>query len=55
MSLESNQKALLDTLSRYVSKDKVKTHVIGMTSLGLVEMTRTKTAKPLAEQISIVN
>ena len=55
MSLESNQKALLDTLSRCVSKDKVKTHVIGMTSLGLVEMTRTKTAKPLAEQISIVN
>ena len=55
MSLESNQKALLDTLSRYVSKDKVKTHVIGMTSLGLVEMTRTKTAKPLSEQIYMVN
>lgn len=55
MSLECNQKALLDILSRYVSKDKVKTHVIGMTSLGLVEITRTKTSKPLAEQIRIVN
>ena len=51
MDLEKHQKALLEFLSRLVDKDKVKTHVIGMTSLGLVEMTRAKLEKPLWEQI----
>ena len=46
-----NQKDLLDSLSKLVSKDKIKTFVIGMTSLGLVEITREKKEKPLWEQI----
>lgn len=51
MQSADNQKALLDSLSKLVSKDKTKTFVIGMTSLGLVEMTREKKEKPLWEQI----
>lgn len=51
MSSESNQTSLLDNLARLVSKDKVKTHIIGMTSLGLVEITRAKVERPLWEQM----
>lgn len=51
MSRKENQEALLDFLTELVSKDKVKTYVVGMTSLGLVEMTREKKEKPLWEQI----
>ena len=53
MHLESNRKELLDILSKQVSKDPIKTCVIGMTSLGLVEMTRAKKEKPLWEQINL--
>ena len=52
MAVESNQKELLELLAQLVSKDTVKTYVIGMTSLGLVEMTRAKAEKPLREQIN---
>ena len=55
MQSTDNQKALLDSLSKLVSKDKIKTFVIGMTSLGLVEITREKKEKPLWEQISRLN
>lgn len=51
MCSESNRKKLLETLSRLVSSDKIKTCVMGMTSLGLVEITRAKREKPLWEQI----
>lgn len=51
MQNTDNQKALLESLSKLVSKDKIKTVVIGMTSLGLVEITREKKEKPLWEQI----
>lgn len=51
MKSEQNQKELLEKLSQLVSKDRVKTYVIGMTSLGLVEMTRAKIEKPLWEQL----
>ena len=51
MSRRENQEALLDFLSGLVAKDKIKTYVIGMTSLGLVEITREKKEKPLWEQV----
>ncbi len=51
MKSEQNQKVLLEKLSQLVSKDRIKTYVIGMTSLGLVEITREKTEKPLWEQL----
>lgn len=52
MNLEQNQLEILDKLSVLTSKDRIKTYVIGMTSLGLVEMTRAKIEKPLWEQLS---
>ncbi len=51
MNSESNQTSLLESLTSLVSKDKVKTHVIGMTALGLVEITRAKAERPLWEQL----
>lgn len=51
MKIEQNKKELLEKLSDLFSKDSVKTQVIGMTSLGLVEITRTKVEKPLYEQL----
>ena len=51
MQSADNQKDLLDSLSKLVSMDKIKTFVVGMTSLGLVEITREKKEKPLWEQI----
>ena len=51
MSSKESQEALLDKLSHLVAKDHVKTFVVGMTSLGLVEITREKKEKPLWEQI----
>ena len=51
MEQEENRKELLQLLASYVNRDKVKTRVMGMTSLGLVEMTRKKIEKPLWEQI----
>ncbi len=52
MKSDQNQCELLDKLSVLVSKDRVKTYVMGMTSLGLVEMTRAKIEKPLWEQLN---
>lgn len=54
MSSSDNRKELLQVLSEETKKDKVATRVIGMTKLGLVEMTRSKIAKPLWEQISFL-
>ena len=51
MDREESRKELLQLLASYVEKDKVKTCVIGMTALGLVEITRKKIEKPLWEQI----
>jgi len=51
MKSDENKKDLLEFLSKLVSKDKIKTHVLGMTALGLVEITREKKEKPLWEQI----
>ena len=51
MQSADNQKDLLDSLSKLVSMDKIKTFVVGMTTLGLVEITREKKEKPLWEQI----
>ncbi len=51
MQLKDNQKELLSLLEQEVSKDNMKTHVIGMTALGLIEVTRKKVEKPLEEQV----
>ncbi len=44
---------LLQELTRLVEQDSVKTTVIGMTALGLVEITRKKVSRPLREQLTM--
>lgn len=51
MKSEEDKLLLMDTLKRCALKDPVKTTVIDMTPLGLVELTRKKGRRPLAEQI----
>ena len=51
---EEQDRELLHYLTRLVNRDSVKTTVVGMTSLGLVEVTRKKINKPLWEQLKIV-
>lgn len=51
MKSEEDKSLLMDTLRRCAMKDPVKTTVIDMTPLGLVELTRKKGRRPLADQI----
>ncbi|GMQ57033.1 hypothetical protein AN1V17_14270 [Vallitalea sediminicola] len=51
MKNKEHNKQLMKSLSSYVKKDRNKVFVVGMTGLGLVEMTRKKTNKPLYQQI----
>ncbi len=51
MKDKSHQDALLNYLKTLVTNDKQKTTVIDMTPLGLVEITRKKSYKTLAEQL----
>lgn len=51
MKAEEDKSLLLDALKRHALRDPVKTTVIDMTPLGLVELTRKKGRRPLAEQI----
>lgn len=44
--------ALVTYLRRLVNRDRVKTHVVDITPLGLVEITRKKINKPLSEQFA---
>lgn len=47
MSLNENQKEILSLLESETKKDRVKTVVIGITELGLVQVTRKKMREPL--------
>lgn len=49
MREKEHEKALLDELKDEFQKDKVKTTVVDITKLGLVEITRMKVRKPLAD------
>lgn len=51
MQSKTNNEKLLESLRNLVAKDTIKTYVMGLTSLGLVEMTREKKEKPLWEQM----
>ncbi|NLY92172.1 MAG: Rne/Rng family ribonuclease [Firmicutes bacterium] len=48
---EGSRKQVLDCLAVELQKDKVKTNILGFTSLGLLEMTRKKTRPSLREQL----
>jgi len=46
-----DQNLVLETLEKRLRNDRVKTNVLGMTQLGLVEMTRKKMRAPLCETL----
>lgn len=51
MELKKDQELLMSDLEEYFKKDPVKTTLVDMTALGLVEVTRKKVRKPLHEQV----
>ncbi len=51
MELKKDQELLMSELAEYFKKDPVKTTLVDMTALGLVEVTRKKVRKPLHEQV----
>lgn len=54
MDTEENREELLETLRRLTGTDPVQTEVVDITALNIVEMTRKKMRKPLAEQVKVV-
>jgi ribonuclease G len=53
MKEENDRLELMELLRKEVLRDNVKTTVIDMTPLGLVEMTRKKERRPLMEQLAL--
>lgn len=51
MKKAEDKELLMNTLRRYAAQDPVKVHVVEMTQLDLVELTRKKEKKPLWEQL----
>ncbi len=52
MELKKDQDQLMEELEGYFKKDPVKTTLVDMTALGLVEVTRKKVRKPLHQQVA---
>jgi len=48
MAHDQDKSALLDALSLEIKKDRIKTELVGITELGLVQLTRHRTREPLA-------
>ncbi|MFO7951997.1 MAG: Rne/Rng family ribonuclease [Bacillota bacterium] len=51
MSLEDHRRKVIDKLSDSIKNDRTKTYVLGLTNLGLVEMTRKKVRQDLSEYL----
>lgn len=49
MAIENHRQKVLSKLNESIRQDRTKTYVLGLTSLGLVEMTRKKVRQDLAE------
>lgn len=54
MNSQEHQKMVIDTLETELKKDRTKAHVLGITNLGLVEMTRKKVRQSLDEVLEKV-
>ncbi len=52
MESEENQTQLLSMLRQLLKKDRTKTNLVGLTGLGLVEMTRKKLHQPIHTQLN---
>ena len=53
MASAENKETLLETMRALVKSDPLKTEVIDLTRLGLMELTRKKTRRPLHEQLGL--
>ncbi|MDA8336818.1 MAG: Rne/Rng family ribonuclease [Peptococcaceae bacterium] len=51
MAREENRKLVMQTLEEEIRKDRTKINILGITQLGLVEMTRKKTRPSLGETL----
>jgi ribonuclease G len=51
MQEEENKKRMLEVLEEALKRDKTKTHVVQLSSLGLVEMTRKRTRESLGRTL----
>jgi ribonuclease G len=51
MELTKDKELLMEEFEEYLKKDPIKTTLVDMTALGLVEVTRKKVRKPLHEQV----
>lgn len=51
MHVEEHKEQVLKAMEEELKKDKVKTHILGITSLGLVEMTRKKVGQSLTSTL----
>lgn len=51
MKQEEHQARVLDAMSQELKKDRTKTHLLGFTKLGLLEMTRKKEHQALADTL----
>ncbi|MCD8221303.1 MAG: ribonuclease E/G [Clostridiales bacterium] len=54
MKEEEDRQMLMHELKAHAARDQIKTTVVDMTPLGLVEMTRKKERRPLHEQIALL-
>ena len=48
MRLDEDKKKVLETLEENLAKDRIKNNIVHFTDLGLIEMTRKRTGKPLS-------
>lgn len=55
MELQKHKDLLMEELRKHLNKDPIKTTLVDMTALGLVEVTRKKMRKPLHEVSGTVN
>lgn len=51
MAQDSSKTQVMNLLKQLTGRDRIRTMVVDMTPLGLVEITRKKTSKPLREQL----
>ena len=51
MEKKSNQEKVFNALSEAFSKDRSKTHILPMSDMGLIQMTRKRIRKPLTRQL----
>ena len=53
MASAEHKECLLSAMQSFVKTDPVKTEVVDLTRLGLMELTRKKTRRPLREQLGM--